>query len=66
MKLEKLLVNFLNKKVLITGGTGLIGRQVVKILADAGAKVKVVSLDKLNVDYVKWFSNLQEQHPKDH
>ena len=50
MKLEKLLVNFLNKKVLITGGTGLIGRQVVKILADAGAKVKVVSLDKLNVD----------------
>ena len=23
-------------------------------------------LDKLNVDYVKWFSNLQEQHPKDH
>ena len=41
---------FKGKRVLITGGTGLIGRQVVKILADAGAKITIVSLDKVNVD----------------
>lgn len=39
-----------NKKILVTGGTGLIGRQVVKILCDTGAKVTIVSLDKLIVD----------------
>jgi len=41
---------FASKNVLITGGTGLIGRQVVKILCDAGANVRVVSLDNLTVD----------------
>ena len=41
---------FQNKKVLITGGTGLIGREVSRILADAGANVRVVSLDKVSVD----------------
>ena len=35
-----------NKKVLITGGTGLIGMQLSKILADYGSKVTVVSLDR--------------------
>lgn len=35
-----------NKKVLVTGGTGLIGRPLVTMLAEAGAKVSVVSLDK--------------------
>jgi len=50
MRLEKLLENFVNKKVLITGGTGLIGRQVVKFLVDSGANVKIVSLDKIEVD----------------
>ncbi|OGV71304.1 MAG: hypothetical protein A2269_02070 [Lentisphaerae bacterium RIFOXYA12_FULL_60_10] len=35
---------------LVTGGTGLIGRQVVKLLCDAGARVRVVSLDRLTVD----------------
>lgn len=35
---------------LVTGGTGLIGRQVVRILCDAGASVRVVSLDKIEVD----------------
>lgn len=39
-----------SKKCLVTGGTGLIGRQVVKLLCDAGALVKIVSLDKLIVD----------------
>jgi GDP-L-fucose synthase len=42
--------SFKDKKVLITGGTGLIGRQIVKILCDAEARVHVVSLDKLMVD----------------
>lgn len=47
---EKVLENFKGKKVLVTGGTGLIGRQVVNILCDAGADVKIVSLDNINVD----------------
>lgn len=42
---EEFLKNFKSKKCLVTGGTGLIGRQVVKILCDAGADVLVVSLD---------------------
>ena len=47
---EKILKNFKGKNVLITGGTGLIGRQVVNVLCNAGANVKIVSLDKINVD----------------
>lgn len=47
---EEVLKNFKNKNILITGGTGLIGRQVVGILCDSQANVKVVSLDKLKVD----------------
>ena len=34
-----------SKKILVTGGTGLIGRPLVEMLVDAGAKVTVVSLD---------------------
>lgn len=34
-----------NKKVLVTGGTGLIGRPLVEMLLKAGAKVTVASLD---------------------
>lgn len=34
-----------NKKVLVTGGTGLIGQPLVEMLVKAGAKVTVVSLD---------------------
>jgi GDP-L-fucose synthase len=49
--MEKRVIQFFAaKNVLITGGTGLIGRQVVKILCDAGANVRVVSLDEVNVD----------------
>jgi GDP-L-fucose synthase len=44
------LKSFERKNVLITGGTGLIGRQIVEILCDAGAKVKIVSLDKITID----------------
>jgi GDP-L-fucose synthase len=47
---EEVLKTFKNKNVLVTGGTGLIGRQIVNILCTAGARVKVVSLDKINVD----------------
>ncbi|MEK7615686.1 MAG: NAD-dependent epimerase/dehydratase family protein [Patescibacteria group bacterium] len=47
---SEVLNNFENKKVLVTGGTGMIGREIVKILADAGAKVIIVSLDQLIVD----------------
>ena len=43
---QKVLDSFKDKKCLVTGGTGLIGRQVVKILCDAGAKVAIVSLDQ--------------------
>jgi GDP-L-fucose synthase len=47
---DEVIGSFTGRRVLITGGTGLIGRQVVKILCDAGAKVRVVSLDRLSVD----------------
>ena len=38
-------VDYKNKKVLVTGGTGMIGRQLVDLLVDRGADVYVVSLD---------------------
>jgi GDP-L-fucose synthase len=41
---------FAKKNVLVTGGTGLIGRQAVAMLCDAGAHVRIVSLDKVTVD----------------
>lgn len=46
---KKILKNFKNKKSLVTGGTGLIGRQVVSLLIEAGAQVTIVSLDKINL-----------------
>ncbi len=47
---NNVLASFTGSNILITGGTGLIGRQVVKILCDAGANVRIVSLDEVNVD----------------
>lgn len=38
---------FMNQRVLITGGTGLIGREIVGVLRVLGAKVSVVSLDAI-------------------
>lgn len=46
---ESVLKTFRNSNVLITGGTGMIGRQIVKILCEAGAHVKIVSMDRLTV-----------------
>lgn len=47
---DEVLKSFSGKNVLVTGGTGLIGRQVVDILCDADANVRIVSLDKINVN----------------
>lgn len=47
---KEALKQFTGQKILVTGGTGLIGRQVVDILVNAGANVKIVSLDKINVN----------------
>ncbi len=37
---------FKNAKVLVAGGTGLIGIELVKLLVEQGAKVRIASLDK--------------------
>ena len=48
---------FFKKKVLITGGTGLIGMQLINLLLKEGAIITVVSLDKfknsLNCKFIK-------------
>lgn len=54
---EAILRYFENKNVLVTGGSGLIGRQIVRRMVDAGACVRSVSLDEIRVEgtveYVK-------------
>ena len=45
----ELLNYFSNKNCLITGGTGLIGREIARILVEAGARVRVVSLDQVQI-----------------
>lgn len=47
---ESILQSFNDRKCLVTGGTGLIGRQVVALLCDAGAEVIIASLDNIVVD----------------
>lgn len=49
---EDVLKSFVSKNVLVTGGTGMIGRQVVDILVHAGVNVRIVSLDKIKVNDV--------------
>jgi GDP-L-fucose synthase len=46
---DEVLHFFDKKNVLITGGTGLIGRQVVDLLCKVGANCMVISLDKITV-----------------
>lgn len=46
---KAILDSFRGRNVVVTGGTGMIGRQVVRILCDAGACVTIVSLDRLQV-----------------
>jgi GDP-L-fucose synthase len=45
----EVLRSFAGRSALVTGGTGLIGRQVVDLLVQAGAAVKIVSLDRIQV-----------------
>jgi len=47
---DEVLQSFVNRNTVVTGGTGLIGRQIVKMLCDVGARVQIVSLDEVNVD----------------
>jgi GDP-L-fucose synthase len=47
---KTVLKSFTGKNTMVTGGSGLIGRQVVNLLCDVGARVKIVSLDKFSVD----------------
>jgi GDP-L-fucose synthase len=50
---------FQNKSVIVTGATGLIGRQLVKLLAKEGANITAVSLDKFNKDDELDFKHVQ-------
>jgi GDP-L-fucose synthase len=50
MEKNKLIDFFKKKKIIVTGGTGLIGRSVVNKLCDYEAEVTIISLDKINVD----------------
>ncbi len=52
---DKILDTFKSKRLLITGGTGLIGREIADILCNAGADVTVVSLDDISLnDSIKY------------
>lgn len=47
---DVVLKEFNKRNVLVTGGSGLIGRQVVDLLADAGACIRSVSMDRIIVN----------------
>ena len=46
---EEVLNSYAGRNCLITGGTGMIGREIATLLADAGANVRVVSLDRVKI-----------------
>tara|TARA_B110000977_G_scaffold103848_1_gene135652 strand:+ start:108 stop:1118 length:1011 start_codon:yes stop_codon:yes gene_type:complete len=63
-KLEKEIFNFFKKKkILITGGTGLIGRQLVEILSNIPCDIQTASLDKIKLKNIKkhYFGDLQDK-----
>ncbi len=47
---DSILRYFEGKSILITGGSGLIGRKIVSRLIEAGASVRSVSLDEIQVE----------------
>jgi len=47
---KTVLKSFAKRNVLVTGGTGLIGRQILDMLCDAGAHVRNVSLDRITLN----------------
>lgn len=48
---DKVLKAAEGKSCIVTGGTGMIGREVVRLLSEAGAHVRSVSLDKIDMPY---------------
>jgi GDP-L-fucose synthase len=46
---KEVATSFKDRNAVVTGGTGLIGRQVVRLLCESGANVNCVSLDRLSV-----------------
>ena len=59
---DKVLKSFGSKNVLVTGGTGMIGRQVVDILEDVGASIRIVSLDQSKVKLKTGFVTYRNYH----
>ena len=50
---SEILKSFENKNILITGGTGMIGYQVIDILKDTNAKITSISLDNIKIDGIE-------------
>ncbi len=46
---QDVLESFRGSNCVVTGGAGMIGREVVRLLCDVGANVKCVSLDRIEV-----------------
>lgn len=54
---QDIIEQFIDKKILVTGGTGLIGRQVLEILQKIGTEVTSVSLDNVRpINGVKYIT----------
>ena len=48
MEREYLMNFFENKKILVTGGTGMVGMALIKLLKESEAKIRVVSIDNVS------------------